>query len=218
MIFLAVTLGFFAESLREKINDDNKERNYIKSLIVNLQQDTDRLKEAINDNRMKMAGLDKIISLHSADLKDPEIRRQLYYSSGNIMFYSAFLSNDATMLQLKTGGFQYVQRSHAADSIAYYDQVVQSVYAAETPYSAAIKDATEALTKFLVLPAGKTDSLNSAVGDFALLSTDQQNINLFFNKVWVERSWTENYVNHMEKYLLYPAKLSSLLQKEYGIE
>jgi len=33
MIFLAVTLGFFAESLRESISDSNKEHEYMQSLL-----------------------------------------------------------------------------------------------------------------------------------------------------------------------------------------
>ncbi len=32
MIFLAVTLGFFAESIREKIADKEKERDYITAM------------------------------------------------------------------------------------------------------------------------------------------------------------------------------------------
>ncbi len=31
MIFLAVTLGFFAESLREHVSDNSKEKEYITS-------------------------------------------------------------------------------------------------------------------------------------------------------------------------------------------
>lgn len=39
MIFLAVTLGFFAESYRENLNDNAKEREYIRSLVADLKSD-----------------------------------------------------------------------------------------------------------------------------------------------------------------------------------
>src|SRR5450432_4322231 len=47
MIFLAVTMSFFAESLRERISDTTKEYDYIKSLISDLGDDI-----RVNDNAM----------------------------------------------------------------------------------------------------------------------------------------------------------------------
>jgi hypothetical protein len=41
MIFLAVTMGFFAESIREHLADDAKEKQYILSMIANLKNDVE---------------------------------------------------------------------------------------------------------------------------------------------------------------------------------
>ena len=40
MIFLAVTLGFFAESIRENIADNSKEKEYISAMIEDAKTDT----------------------------------------------------------------------------------------------------------------------------------------------------------------------------------
>src|ERR1700686_354541 len=40
MIFLAVTLGFFAESYRESLGDKKKEKGYIRSMIEDLKNDS----------------------------------------------------------------------------------------------------------------------------------------------------------------------------------
>src|ERR1700760_2421757 len=40
MIFLAVTMGFFAESLREHISNKDKTAQYMQSLLVDLKTDT----------------------------------------------------------------------------------------------------------------------------------------------------------------------------------
>src|SRR5450432_4582083 len=63
MIFLAVTMSFFAESLRERISDTTKEYDYIKSLISDLGDDI-----RVNDNAMpkletSMAQLDSLIRM-----------------------------------------------------------------------------------------------------------------------------------------------------------
>ena len=39
MIFLAVTMGFFAESIREHIVDKDREKKYISSFLADLQND-----------------------------------------------------------------------------------------------------------------------------------------------------------------------------------
>ncbi|MBS1919752.1 MAG: hypothetical protein JST17_05840 [Bacteroidetes bacterium] len=49
MIFLAVTLGFFAESLREHIADKKKEKQIILALKKDLEKDTIRLHHLIDD-------------------------------------------------------------------------------------------------------------------------------------------------------------------------
>ena len=48
MIFLAVTMGFFAESLREHIANKDKEKDMIASLVRDLKKDTATLNAAIN--------------------------------------------------------------------------------------------------------------------------------------------------------------------------
>jgi len=48
MIFLAVTMGFFAESLREHIANKEKENQIIASLVRDLKKDTARLNDLIN--------------------------------------------------------------------------------------------------------------------------------------------------------------------------
>src|SRR5665213_1471729 len=47
MIFLAVTMGFFAESLRERISDGEREKQAIESLVKCLSSDTIQLKSII---------------------------------------------------------------------------------------------------------------------------------------------------------------------------
>ena len=47
MIFLAVTMGFFAENIRENISDRHKENKYMHSLAEDLKKDTAALHYSI---------------------------------------------------------------------------------------------------------------------------------------------------------------------------
>jgi hypothetical protein len=150
MIFLAVTMGFLAESLRENIGDKDKEKEYISSFIKNLKDDTAECAGTIHDNQDKMDRLKKLLALSRGNMSDTGVRRNLYrYITGSsVGFYSIFRTNDATMMQLKnSGGLRFIRRDHVADSIARYDIEMKSIYAAEDMYTkgsdAAILDTQE---------------------------------------------------------------------------
>ena len=215
MIFLAVTMGFFAESLRENINNREKEKSYVVSLINNLEQDTVNMNSTIRENMNKMRGLDTLLSLAANDLTKPSDREVLYEGFGQyISYYSIFASNDATMMQLKnSGGLQYIRRDHIADSIAAYDQRMRDVAGAETPYSKAINDAVGATEEILIMAGGARTS-----EQFPLLSKDPAKINIFFNKVYLEKGWTENYIYNLKRLMPHTTRLIALLKKEYDIE
>jgi hypothetical protein len=48
MLFLAVVPGFFAENIREHVSDVKKGKQYVKSLLADLKQDTTKLLRAAN--------------------------------------------------------------------------------------------------------------------------------------------------------------------------
>jgi hypothetical protein len=223
MIFLAVTMGFFAESLRENINNREKEKEYINSLTGNLVQDTIHLYYTIKENKNKIEYLDSLISLASKNMEDPVNRQLLYRFSGSISFYSRFSSIDATMMQLKnSGGLQYIRHNHIADSIAKYDQEVRTIYAAEQPYGKAINDAIDAMAGLLLFKLSNDSSYFRDSGystkKFPLLTNDSQKLEIFFNKIFLERGWTQNYVNNLQDRLPYLKRLIALLKKEYAVD
>jgi hypothetical protein len=60
MIFLAVTLGFFAENIRENITDRTREKDYIISMIKDLKEDTagiNKHTEYRQDRKIKLDSL-----------------------------------------------------------------------------------------------------------------------------------------------------------------
>jgi hypothetical protein len=63
MIFLAVTMGSLAESLRENLSEKEKGKEHISSFASNLQQGATNLKYAISDNENKGSGLGSLIYL-----------------------------------------------------------------------------------------------------------------------------------------------------------
>src|SRR5258705_6485410 len=70
MIFLAVTMGFFAESLREHIEDKAKEKEYINSLVSDLDNDIKVIDDQMPIFERSLAQLDSLVKM----LKDPRVK------------------------------------------------------------------------------------------------------------------------------------------------
>ena len=221
MIFLAVTMGFFAESLRENINGRDKEKEYIASFENNLLKDKASLNYTIADNKKKVKGLDSLLSLSDKNMADANNRKSIYVDSWCVSYFTVFISNDATITQLKySGGLQFIKKGHIADSISKYDQEVRDIYASEAPYSKYTNDATEAMAQLLVFTL-KKDTANIKADDnkaFPLLSNSPQQLQLFFNKIKLERGWTQNYVANLQDRLPYINRLIALLKKDYDLD
>src|SRR5271163_4475649 len=84
MIFLAVTMGFFAESLREHLVNIKKEKGYIISLKEDLATDTSSLAKLIPTAQLQFEKLDSLSILLklAANVNTYNIHR-LYYLNFN---------------------------------------------------------------------------------------------------------------------------------------
>jgi hypothetical protein len=225
MIFLAVSLGFIAESLRENIGDKEKERQYIVSLINDLKVDTSNMTQAIDSNMKKMDSMTAMTSLSRKSLADKEVRKSLYmYTSLWVGRYYMFGSQDATMMQLKNGGgLRLIRRDHVADSIALYDNEIKDVLAAGELYRQAYiggLNAAQEIIDYTVYNDPAFDDVWQGTPKLLLpLVTDEpQKVHLFYNKIDFEIGATRNYINNMNERLPDMVRLIAFLQKEYDLD
>jgi hypothetical protein len=128
MIFLAVTLGFFAENLRERIADHSKEKEYMISMIEDLEKDTLNINTEVKGNRILLSGLDTLLDLLSHPKNDTIYQRKLFISSlVNTYWYMPMEFSDFTISQLKySGNFRLVQNRNVARGIVQYEQGVDA--------------------------------------------------------------------------------------------
>ena len=130
MIFLAVTLGFFAENIREHFSDRSKEQEYVVSLKEDLVSDTTQLHRLLPVSDTIYENLDSLYLLMQAAGKgEPYDIHKLYYLNFTYGFGLAmFLPNNRTILQMKnTGGFSLTKNKACRDSITLYDNYNEGV-------------------------------------------------------------------------------------------
>src|SRR5881296_1064655 len=79
MIFLAVTLGFFAESLREHLVNNDKEEVYMKSMIQDLKKDTAEATQVIAFQSVLLKKMDSALKIPVESLKDINTQDTFYH-------------------------------------------------------------------------------------------------------------------------------------------
>jgi len=224
MIFLAVTMGFIAENVREHFSDNEKEEQYINSFIRNLEDDSSNLYHSILENQQqKLDNLNKLMSLSSKNTSDTLNRRLLYqYTAKSIGYYSVFKSNNATMLQLtNSGGLRFIRRHHVADSIAKYDIEMKVIYSAEDIYNNATNVgilATHELFDYTIFHDSTYFKNGSFTNKFLpLLTNDDKKLKWYFNQVDFEIDATDNYIKNLQRRLPYTIRLIHFLKEEYDL-
>jgi hypothetical protein len=122
MIFLAVSMGFFAESIREHLADNSKEKQYAQSMIADLKNDTAMLRDVIAINVKRISGIDSLSSLLIKTPLTDDDEKQLYllnrrYASN----VSSMVWNDGTIRQLlASGNLRLMSGQGVSDSIMNY--------------------------------------------------------------------------------------------------
>jgi len=127
MIFLAVSMGFFAESLREQILDKNREKEYMKEIVENLGYDSTRCAMNAETNAQIFLGLDSLRNQLKEAIRGSVHGDRLYYfvlkylgKTGHAVF------NTSAITELKnSGSLRLIRNKELVSEIAdYYERKI----------------------------------------------------------------------------------------------
>lgn len=124
MIFLAVTMGFFAETLREGITDNRQTHEYMQSMVRDLESDIALYRSSIKFNIQYSQMIDTIVTSFTEHKNN---KRQVYLMARRITLGSSVIAPNAkTFEQMKSGdAIHLIRNQHIADSIASYYQWIK---------------------------------------------------------------------------------------------
>jgi len=134
MIFLAVTMGFFAENIRENYVEHKSARDYASLLIEDLTTDTVELNSAAHVLNVIITAGD---SLGNLLINDPKLNvgGKLYYYEYLSSVRWNFISHDATLQQLKSSGaLRYLGDTSLIRKIMNYEESVKIIYLAQSRF------------------------------------------------------------------------------------
>lgn len=224
MIFLAVTLGFIADSIRERLADRSKEKQYIIGFIHNLKEDTLNLKYVIERGRRQVKGIDSFLTLAHADMTVDSNRRLFYHYFFTYCYSkSTFESNDATLQQLKsTGDYGLIEKAHVADSLAKFDSDLQGIYAQGDYYEVYFREILSRIDEVAdVTVLGDTAYVKNGKmlnKPFPHLRIEDGQQTTLFNKLFVFKLVTRSYIeDFLVKQLNTSKRLIHFLRNKYKL-
>lgn len=124
MLFVAVTLGFLAENVRDQQTDKNREISYLKNVHEDLLVDINKFELVISSNNLRLLMLD---SLHMEINKASPDLPSLYYYIRNLALRTTFESSHLGLDQIKaSGGFRLIQNAKIIAGIQDYERMLNS--------------------------------------------------------------------------------------------
>ncbi|MDB5230256.1 MAG: hypothetical protein JWN76_1061, partial [Chitinophagaceae bacterium] len=139
MIFVAVTLGFFAESLREHYINAEKVHASMQSMIRNLEYDSIRCSVNLEANLATCAGLDSLRYELDIAIQHKGSPDRIYYLTRKYAGANRAVFNEQAITELKNSGtLRLVKNDSLMNEITdYYERRV----GAANRYSDAMTDA-----------------------------------------------------------------------------
>jgi len=125
MLFLAVTLGFLVENIREHSVEKKREKQYIRSLIADLKDDNKNINHEIIAQGKRTDMMDSMITVLNDQPRIHGNEGSLYYWARVSPRLSSLPVNTRTFEQLKnSGNFRLIEKIETSNRImAYYEDI-----------------------------------------------------------------------------------------------
>ena len=227
MLFLAVFCGFLAEyQLEHKIERD-KEKQFMISMINDLQNDRANIKTTISVKKRGVQIADSLFELFSSSKFSNRLNQVYYYGRMFSATYHKFFMTDGTLTQLKNaGGFRLINKRAIVDSILSYDNLYQQFKANEDIlYSKQLEDYRALMTRvfdvniFNTMISDETGEILMPPGNPPLFNDNKELINELLMRVHLARRNIINIIKmDLSKMETKARVLIEMIKKEYNMK
>jgi hypothetical protein len=181
MLFVAVTLGFFAENQREHFVERHREVEYMESLMEDLSKDKEDLNAAKKFTEAQVLFQDTAISILSKRDWSRENILTLYRASLKIAGNRPATFIERTSSQLKSGGMRLIADKHVATLISEYWQLINQFNEYENVTLIGFRTDVKNMTYKIFDGTKYLDPRTRTIKDDANLMTYDKNTLLEFN-------------------------------------
>ena len=224
MLFLAVFCGFLAEYQLEHKIEQNREKQYMQSMIKDLNTDLANMSLSLAEKRNMIQLGDSITQVFIRDTYVSETGK-LYYNARNFStFKNIFLMTDGTLMQLKnSGGLRLIRKRIIVDSLQAYDNLYQQFMITQQDERDYLMDYRDIMGKIFDIKVfdGMVKTypvITMPDGNPPLFNTDNQLINELLSKIHVSKRTKLAEVFYLDQLKAKASNLIISIEKEYNFK
>ena len=231
MLFIAVTLGFFAENIREHFVEKEREIKYIQNIHQDLQKDIKEVDATVVfiDKKQQLAdSLFIQIKNHTINNNLPDF----YYYIKNLSFRRIFENSNNGFTQLKTsGGLRLIENYEIIDKIQDYTNNLNRTLTLQENNEKNGQMYSEKYAKILnaetsiemndaqILASQSVDKTNRflrPINPKPLVSKKEEDLNELYNIIYNIINRNKYFKNRLLEVKQSAIELDNLIIKEYG--
>jgi hypothetical protein len=224
MLFLAVFCGFLAENQREHMIEHQREKQYMLSLLEDLQTDTSTLNRVHNRALIQIAFLDSLIELGDhLPVKADDISK-LYFLQGKTTRFLNIRFEDGTSSQLKNaGGMRLIRKEEVAKAIREYWDHIETLYRIRDRLELAGENIAEVSSRifynnYFISSNDPLDPVTGIKPGAKFIYDDQRLIAEYINRIATKALRTRIYLAELEEGLRSARSLEQVIKEQYHLK
>ena len=223
MLFLAVSLGFMAENIREHQIEKQREIAYLQNVHEDLKLDLINIDDVISSNTIRLQAMDTLFQLINNNTITNE---DVYYYIRNLALRATFESSHVGLDQIKSaGGFRMVKNPEIISGIQEYERALDALNKLENVRERTLEQARFKMAVVFEPTISYEMLVNQGQGDMrfnrpqkadAILQKNKQAVKELLNLVSFglnSNRYLNSILSNQKKIGL---KLDSAIVKEYG--
>ena len=224
MLFLAVFCGFLAENQREHYIEHQREKQYMRSLLEDLQTDTTTINRVHRRAVAQLSFLDSLIELGNRIPAKADDINKLYFLQGNSTRFLNIHFEDGTSSQLKNaGGMRLIRKEEVARAIREYWDHTETLYRVRDRLEMVgenIADVSSRIfyNKYFVPGKEPLDPPIEIKAGAVLIDNDPKLMAEYINRVASKLLRTKVYIVELESTLQMADRLVELIKEEYHLK
>jgi hypothetical protein len=215
MIFLAVTMGFFAENIRERITDNAKEKEYMQSMLSDIRADTAAITKAIAEWKDGNTDLDSIVQY----LKVDPVNVTGFYNSlsKDFFHFDLFKYDNKTVEELKSSGnFRLIRNKSIENEIMSYDLDIKYILIQEQDVKELMITSKDIESK--IADYAQINFLHfNKDSSYHLLNDNKQLIGEYYNKLLTFKKLANNHGYLFKQIKVKAQNLMHSIQSKYDL-
>ena len=223
MLFLAVSLGFMAENIREHQIEKHREIAYLQNVHEDLKLDLINIDNVINSNTIRLQAMDTLFTIINNNTITNE---DVYYYIRNLALRATFESSHVGLDQIKSaGGLRMVKNPEIISGIQEYERVLDALDKLENVRERTLEQARFKMAVVFEPSISYEMLVGQGLGIMrfnrpnkadAILQNNKQAVKELLNLVTFGLN-SNKYLNiNLEKLKKIGQKLDSAIVKEYG--